>query len=119
MSLSSLLVNTCSIKPWTESQSANSGGLLNTLGSATDSVPCAVQTMSARKQMQYGQELGKRMFDVYFAASTTIGLKYLIYNITGSSVGGLSGVTLRVIGPPADHAGRGTYLMVPAEEVRP
>jgi len=118
MSVASLLVNTCTLTPITNGQSSTSAGMTTVVGTPVTSVACAIQTSSGREFVALGRETGRRFFDCYFAAGTTIDTRYRISSITGSSIGGLSGATLQVMSPPQDHAGRGSYLMVTAEEIQ-
>ena len=117
MSLSALLVNTCTVSVPTYGQSATSAGLPNSTPSSTTGVRCNVQTTSGRDFIQLGRETGRRFFDIYFLPDQAIGIDYRISSITGGSIAGLSGVTLRVVSPAQDHSGRGSYKMVTAEEL--
>lgn len=118
MSATSLMVNTCTLTPPTHGQSATGAGMTWSAASATTDVACAIQTQSGYESVRMGREDGQRSFNCYFAASTTIATGYLISAIAGNSITGLSGVTLIVTSPPQDHAGRGTYQMVTAEEIQ-
>lgn len=118
MSLSTLLVNTCTITPRTEGQSATSAGLTFTDGTAVTGVACNVQQTGGSEFVTAGREDGERQFVIYFPASTTVALSSKISSITGSSIAGLSGAVLEVTSPPQDHSGRGTYVMVTAREVQ-
>ena len=118
MSVSTLLVNTCGLTPPSESQSANSGGMVWEPGTSVTPVACNIQTTSGREFIEAGQETGERFFDCYFLSSQTITTGYRISGITtGGIAGALSGVTLEVISPPQDQSGRGAYHMVVAKEV--
>lgn len=118
MSLATLLVNTCSLTPVDYAQSTASGGLGNPPASADQiGVACNIQVASGSESVSHARETGQRIFECYFGSSVTITHRYLISNITGSSIAGLSGVVLEVISPPQDHSGRGTYKMVIAREL--
>lgn len=117
MSLASLLVNTCTLTPITNGKSSI-GTMTTVVGTPVTGVACSIQTLSGRESVELGRETGTRVFKCFFAASTTIDTRYRISAVTGSSIAGMSSITLQVISPPQDHAGRGTYQMVLAEEAQ-
>lgn len=117
MSLATLLVNTCTLTLLDYAQSTTSAGLGHPAAAPTTGVACNIQVASGSESVSHARETGQRIFECYFAASTTITHQYLISAITGSSIAGLSGVTLEVISPVQDHSGRGAYKMVLAREL--
>ena len=116
MAVTDLMVNTCTITPRTEGRSATTGGVTYTDGTAVTGVACNLQQISGFESMTAGRESGKRAFNVYFPIGTTIPLNATLSAFAGSSIGNMSGVLLEVKSPGIDPSGRGTYLMVTAEE---
>jgi len=118
MSATSLMPNTCTLTPVTNAQSATSAGMTSTPGTPVTGVTCGIQVSGGFEAVREYRETGQRSFNCYFPIGTTISNGYLISAITGGSIGGLSGAILSVTSPAQDHAGRGTYLMVTAEEIQ-
>ena len=116
MSATSMMRNTCTITPVTESQTSTTGELTETDGTPVTLVTCSIQQNGGSEFLQQGRLDGQRSFSCYFPAGTTIATNSRISTIVGAS-GIASDVVLKVTSPPQDHAGRSAYLMVTAEEI--
>lgn len=118
MSVSGLLVNTCTLTPITNGKSTTAGSMTTVVGTPVTSVPCNVQVVSGQEAVRLGREDGSRLFKVFFLSTVTIDTRYRISSIAGGGIVGVGGLTLDVISPPQDTVGRGAYTMVMAEEAQ-
>lgn len=116
MSATSLMPNTCTLTPVINAQSSASAGMTTTFGTQVSGVTCGIQTSGGFEAVREYRETGRRSFNCYFPPGTTIDIGYMISGVTGSSIEGMSAKFLRVTSPIQDHAGRGAYIMVTAEE---
>lgn len=116
MSATSMMRNTCTITPVTESTNATTGELTETDGTPVTSVTCSIQQAGGSEFISQGRLEGQRAFNCYFPVGTAIENNSRISAIAGAS-GIASGTVLKVTSPPQDHAGRNAYVMVTAEEI--
>jgi hypothetical protein len=118
MSATSMMPNTCTVTPNTNSQSATSAGMTFVPGTPVTGVVCSIQVSGGREFLEAGRIRGVRTFECYFPIGTVLAASDRLSSITGGSIGGMSGFMLSVTSPPEDHAGRGTYLFCTAEEIQ-
>lgn len=111
MSVYALLNSTCTISRKTTAVSSTTYAGVNTWSNAATGVACTIQADATREADFAAKETGIVSAWGYFEYGTDIR--------TGDRVvpndGQYSGVTLTVLGPPQDQAGRQAFVRVPLE----
>jgi len=109
VSLLSMLTQTCTISRSANTRNSTYGTLDRTQSAVASGVSCAIQAGRDSEAMEFGRRTGRVVYRGYFPVGTDLRLEDQVYSIGGTGAA-FTGVSLEVVSPLNDMAGRGNHV---------